>query len=492
MRRPLPLLLGGALLAGLLSPRIIPYDMDEFAAFHPLGCRAFPLSRALNVYRERCGGYDLTPPLLGRPLPLRSYLYIGSLPVIPFWPFWRAFGDPVSVRVQGALLLVVAIVLVRSLLRTGYGPALAAVFLFPVYPLSFLVDTGPVGLCLVLLLSSLLLFRLSIETPHFRLGSACAAGAGLALFLGLWVKLVFMWCIPAVVIVVFFWALGRPSRAHWRRPLLALVVLLPLGGALLFARTVDGARYLDVVRRGGISLDPEDVAGVARTLAVYLTDGSAVLPRIFSFPPSWLDFCPGIAALTILAFGFRDTELQVYGGAAATTFLVTDLSTRALEAHHAVFFMTFLVLALGKALAQSSHARRGAALAIAILWGSLALRLPRAEIDPRRNFEKDALLEDIRRTHLDQRTLALHSSWGTYYIAHLFGDPEQAVLFSKKFPENAAMLSEVKELATRMGRGILVVTRKAERLQDGPIREVLGPPVASLQEGNWSAVEYLR
>ncbi|HWX25351.1 MAG TPA: hypothetical protein VN083_09930, partial [Vicinamibacteria bacterium] len=68
----------------------------------------------------------------------------------------------------------------------------------------------------------------------------------------------------------------------------------------------------------------------------------------------------------------------------------------------------------------------------------------------------------------------------------------QAVLFSKKFPENAAMLSEVKELATRMGRGILVVTRKAERLQDGPIREVLGPPVASLQEGNWSAVEYLR
>ena len=83
--RPGPLLGAVALLAAAaLSPRAVPFDMDEFAAYHALGCAAYPLSRQLNVYRERCADDDLVPPLVSRPLPLRSYLYIGSLPVVPF------------------------------------------------------------------------------------------------------------------------------------------------------------------------------------------------------------------------------------------------------------------------------------------------------------------------------------------------------------------------------------------------------------------------
>jgi len=30
---------------------VVPFDMDEFAAYHALGCAAYPLSRQLNIYR---------------------------------------------------------------------------------------------------------------------------------------------------------------------------------------------------------------------------------------------------------------------------------------------------------------------------------------------------------------------------------------------------------------------------------------------------------
>jgi len=58
--------------------------MDEFTAYHALGCAAYPLSRQLNVYRERCADDELTPPLVSRPLPLRSSLSVGCFPVVPF------------------------------------------------------------------------------------------------------------------------------------------------------------------------------------------------------------------------------------------------------------------------------------------------------------------------------------------------------------------------------------------------------------------------
>jgi hypothetical protein len=483
-----------ALAAGFLSPRLIPYDMDEFTAFHPLGCAAYPLSRALNLYRERCGEYDLTPPLLGRPLPLRSYLYIGSVPTLPFWVFWRTLHDPVAVRVQGAVFFVLALGLFRSLLRSRYSAALLSMCLFPVFPVAFFVDTGPVGLCLVLLLCALLLVRASLESerPHVRL--LAAAGAGLALFLGLWVKLVFAWCLPAVAVLAGAWTArsrGGPKRGGVLL-LCALGVLVPLSGLLLWSTTAEGSFYLEVVRRGGVSTDPEDVAGVARSLSGYVINASAVLPRIFTFPRSVVDFAPGLAGLVLLVWGGRDPEVVAYGVASLVTFLVTDLSTRALEAHHAVFFMVFLLLGLGRVLDRTSLGRLATALVIATSWGSLALRLPTAEVDPRRNFEKDALLRDIRESHWGERTLALHASWGTYYIAHLFGDPGQAVLFSKKFTESREMLEQVKAAADRLNRGILLITRKPDRLEGPPVSEILGPPLKSVQEGNWWAVEYLR
>jgi len=91
------LVAGAALLlaAAWLSPRAIPYNMDEFVHYHALGCASAPRSRELPLIRDGCGHFDLRLPFTAVPLPLRAYSYIGSLPAAPFYPFWKVLDDQV-------------------------------------------------------------------------------------------------------------------------------------------------------------------------------------------------------------------------------------------------------------------------------------------------------------------------------------------------------------------------------------------------------------
>ena len=478
--------IGLLLAASFLSPRVVPYDMDEFVAYHPLGCALYPLSR-LNVYRERCGEYALSPPLFGGSLPLRSYLYIGSLPVVPYAPFFALLKDPVSVRVQGMVFLLLSVLLMGRILDASWASVAAAVALFPVFPAAFLVDTGPVGLSIVFLLTSLLALKRGLgggaSGPYGLL-------AGVLFFCGVFVKLVFFWCLPGCLVLAAYWASSSKDPARTRRAVATLgwaaLALGLLASFLLFSRTVKGDLYLDVLSRAGMSTDPEEVGSVAFGLTSYLTNAGLVLPRILSFPRSILDLLPALVALAILARGLREPEARAFLLGSLATFLVTDLSTRATEAHHAAYFLLFLVLALGRILAGWPRAAAGVALAALVVWGSLAFRLPRAEVDPRRSFEKDALLREIRAEGLDEQALVLHASWGTYYIAHLFGGPKNAELFSRTFLTDEAMLREVASEAHRLGRGVLLVTRKPDKLEVA--EEVLGPPRRILKEGSWWGV----
>ena len=478
--------------------------MDEFTAYHALGCAAYPLSRQLNVYRERCADDELTLPLASRPLPVRSYLYVGSFPVVPFYPFWLLFRAPVAARVQGAAFLLLAVHLFSRLAGTRWATTLLAAIVFPIFPGAFLVDTGPVGLSLVLLASVLLLVRdaAGADTPSGAWPRAAAAGA--VAFLGLWTKLNFVWMLPAVLL---FWLYELRRTERWLAALRPAAVIFAAFGAallvpttwLLLARTPDGARYYDVVRLGGVSADPEAIATQARTLASYVADGSAAVPRVLAFPARAIDLVPCLLAAVLLMWalgrGRRGPE-AFWLAAAFVTFLVMLPSARAWAAHHFVLGLVFVVLALAASLRRLGTERpalvRGVAVVVAAYWLSLVARWPAAVIDPRDSLGKDRLLAFVRSSGLDRRSVQLHVSWGTYYIAHLFGARDQAVLFSRKFPEDAEMLAYARAAADARGRGVLVVTRRLDKLQTEAMGEVLGPPQATHDFGDWWAVEYVR
>ena len=466
--------------------------MDEFAPYHALGCATHPLSREHHVFREGCGRYGLRLPLLPVTLPLRSYLYIGSLPVLPFYPFWRVLDDPVSVRVQGAVFFLVFVFLAARLVEVPWPRAALAAFVLPILPGSFLVDTGPVGLSFILLLAALLLVRRAAgSTTTWE-----AAAAGFLCFLGVWIKPTFAWTLPAVALFAAVSAIRTqaPPRIAFRNAVGFLLALAAPSTVLLLSRTSEGTPYYEVLSVGRFSLEPQSLGTVATSLFAYLWNGSSLAPRSITFPPSPLDLLPlGLAAVVVAAALWfpRRRDMLLWVGAALLTFGVTVLSGRALAAHHLAYSLAFLYLGLVTALSSLPRAAQITAGALTLVfWASLVLRAPAVSVDPRSNADKDRLLSWIRTTGLDRRTVQLHASWGTYYIAHLFGAREEIVLFSRKFAREPDYLEAARTLAESHGRGLLLVTSEPERFRPDVVAEALGPPVAERAFGNWKAIEY--
>ena len=491
------------LAAAWLSPRAIPYNMDEFVHYHALGCAAAVHSRELPLIRDGCGYYDLRLPFMSTPLPLRSYYYIGSLPALPFYPVWKLLDEPVASRLQGAAFFLLSTLLARRLLRVRTGAAVAASLVFPVWLVTFLVDEGPVGLSAVLLLLALLAARRALQAPGARAGVPWAAGAGLALFLGLWTKLVFAWWLPAFAVFVLEEArregLSLATLARRRSPALlagALALLLPTA-VLLASTDRDDRPYAAVLWRGKLAADPEDVAAVAVRLVRYVTDGSLVAPRNLALPSWPVDLLPLLLSVCLLAaaarWSERRREIATWAGLSVLTFAFVASSGYSQWPHHFAFPLLLLVFALALATdALSPRGRFATATAVVLFWATLGARLPSAAYPVDASPDKDRLLAAVREKGLDRSTLQLHASWGTYYTAQLFGDPERMVVYARRAVEDPERLRQVAEVARAAGRPILLFSsRRWDRLHTPEVEAALGPPRRTWQFGSWWAVEYV-
>jgi hypothetical protein len=478
--------------------------MDEFVHYHALGCATAEHLRELAPIRDGCGAFDLRLPFTSTPLPLRSYAYIGSLPSLPFYPFWRWLSDPAAARVQGAVFFLLWLWLAANLLRVGTAAILTASLLFPVFLSTFVVDEGPVGLSVLLFVGALLAARRSLDTRGRRAAVAWAVLAGLVLFHGLWVKLVFAWWLPAFAAFALVEARRRsPSigEALGRRaPEIgagSAAVLLP---TLLLLASVDrdGRPYADVSRWSGVSTQPRDVEAVALHLGHYLVDAACVVPRNLVIP-DWplVDALPAALAVGLLALGLwrgagRRREMVLWSGLGALTFAFVASSGRSQWPHHFAFPLLLLVFALAIVLdAAGPRARLAVACVVVALWAGLGARLPAAVSPADSSPEKDQLLAFVRAEGLDRRTLQVHSSWGTYYIAQLFGDRRRLLAYLRAAPDDPEKLREFRDSARGLGRSLLLTSdRRWERIQTPGVARVLGAPVRAWRFGDWWAIEY--
>lgn len=489
--------------AAALSPRLVPYNMDEFVHYHALGCASAPLQRGIPAFRDGCGLYDLKLPFTHTPLPLRSYYYIGSFPAVPFYPFWRLLGDPVAVRLQGAVFFLAWIVLAARLLRLPRSVVALAALVFPTLLVTFLVDEGPVGLAAVLFTGALLLARRAIAVEGRLRSIGWGVLGGVVLFLGLWSKLVFACFLPAVA--AFVLAEGRSREGSWRRlaarraPSLAGLALgLALPAALLLASTdLEGRPYVAAVQRGRVSVRAGEVAQRFVRLVRVATEPDQSAPRNVVLTPSRLDALPPllcVAALLAAALERRARRREIAGWAAlfALTLGLLSLSAYCQWPHHAFYGLLLLTLALALALDTAGRRVRLALAAfVLVCWSTLVPRWAGASYPTEAAPEKDELLRFVRQQGLDRTTLQVHTSWGTYYVAQLFGDPARTVVYLRALSEDPVQLAQVRELARSRGRPLLMIgSRRWERFQTPAVAALIGSPSRRWPFGEWWVAEY--
>jgi hypothetical protein len=259
----------------------------------------------------------------------------------------------------------------------------------------------------------------------------------------------------------------------------------------------EGRPYHASLTRARLSADPGQSADSASRLSRYLVDASRSAARTLELP--WLptDVLPILLSAAVLswAFAFRPDlrpELVLWLGAFALTFALSLPSPFTQWPHHVVLSLVFLVMAVARVVDELPFRGFVAAFAVVgLVWLSLAVRLPRATVLLEASAEKDRLLEFVRAQGLDRRTLEVHTSWGTYYIAQLFGDRERAVVYLKALPDDPKRLAEVRRLGAEIGRPILLVSsRRRERIETDALQAELGTPAETHRFGDWWGLVY--
>jgi hypothetical protein len=359
-----------------------------------------------------------------------------------------------------------------------------------------------VGLSVALLLLALLAIRRALAAPRPRASASWAAAAGASIFLGLWTKLVFAWWLPIVAVFALEDArrqglsLGGLVKGR-RAALLAGAVALVVPTVLLLASLDrDGRPYVEALRQGGLSTEPEDVEAVAVRLSAYVTDGSLLAPRNVLLGSSVLDVLPLVVSVGLLALALarpaRRREIATWALLAAATFAFVAASGHSRWPHHFAFPLLPLVLALAIALdTLGARARLAAAALVVAFWASIGFRLGTARVPGESAPDKDRLLAFVRERGLDRRTLQVHASWGTYYVAQLFGDPERMLVYTRRIVDDPERLSQMADLAREKGRPVLLVSsRRWERLHTPAVEAAFGTPQHTWQFGPWWAVEY--
>ena len=355
--------------------------------------RRAPAARAAELSATAAGLYDLRLPFTTTPLPLRSYLYIGSVPALPFYPFWRLIGDPVAVRVQGAVFVLVWLAARGAAAARGPRVAARRRSSSRVLLVTFVVDEGPVGLSAVVFLGALVALRRALRgrrraSRARRAGARSPASCSSRAVGEARVRLVAAGGrVLRRVGRVAAAARSRRGRGASSRPALAAAALACACRPRCCSRAstaTAGSTSTRPSTAGGSSCGARERQDEAGRLWTYAVDGARVAPRNLVLPPWPIGAVPGPRP----PGARRGRRCADRGGArwrpgrlsAAVTFAFVSSSAYSQWPHH--FFFPLLLLVLGLASALDALSRRGRA-AVAVASSSSGRRSPRAGRGPR-------------------------------------------------------------------------------------------------------------
>ncbi len=190
----------------IIFSQIVPFEMDEFAAYHPIMCFYYK-ANILNTFRESCSAYNLNFLNSGIILPLRANNYIGffqSIIYLPIFPLWK---DPLSARFLGYIFLILQAIILGKIFKMKYEHVLIGLVLFFPYFFQHIVDTGPISFQTT---SIFLVYFLIIKwTQKIKIYPLLLIT--LLIFFGIATKLSYFWLLPGLFLI-FLWEIIKNKK----------------------------------------------------------------------------------------------------------------------------------------------------------------------------------------------------------------------------------------------------------------------------------------
>ena len=231
----------------------VPFHMAEFLPYHAISCNYYPLN-ALNTFRKSCAVVDLAP-IPGYYLPLRSFKYIGSSPSLIYFPLFKLWLSPYSVRLMGLAMLAIQAFLLYKLFHINLLISFLLLLFCMPYSFQHIVDERPIAMhttSIFLLYFLIQRWIISIEIGR-KQSWKFSFLIGLVIFLGIWTKISYFFLIPGVFIFICYFVMTKKhifddrlkSKQLVKDSILLLIIAITPSFLLFNSADREGHKYYE-------------------------------------------------------------------------------------------------------------------------------------------------------------------------------------------------------------------------------------------------------
>ncbi len=447
----------------------VPFNMDELCSYHVIACNEYPLNK-LNVFRERCDACDLSV-LKGPFVPLLTYSYVGSSAAAVYYPLFKLWRSPYSIRFLGLLFLAAQAFLLYKIFRLDLFFCFFFLLLFFPYAFQHMVDFGPK------LLQTTSIFLVLYLSRQWRLAAEAGSGSswkypaciGALIFLGVWTKLAYFLVVPSILVLVAYTLFeGRGMRAfdlkQFKRGWLFLVLTAIVPSYILLNGVNRwGAKYAKIAENGKF-VPLFDLAGLRDhfiALSKFFTNPLQSAHVVFEVKET-ATFA-GIFFLVLMAGFFCFAVWRMFSSGKRVAFVVLNIALffvalilmaynqNVWAMHHVALAFPFLLLALFDIFSQC-YKDKAMKIFLAVFicsnlffYGALTQEKPFANSYPGLVRFNEFLSKGYSRDHV-----FVVIDWGMYYLKSLYGEKDQCVIYIDPFTEkDVPALKKILETTNR-------------------------------------------
>jgi len=469
----------------------VPYEFDEFAQYHTLGCHYYP-HNMLNTFRASCQAWRLAP--FGEYfLPLRSGApYDGAAPCLIYFPLFLLWPAPISARFLGVLLFGIQAFCIRRLFKIDFLVAFVLILFFLPYVFIHIYASALVHLQT----TSVFLIYYFLQRWGAALGNDFTHSwrfpvyIGFILFLGIWTKLTYFAVVPGIALFMIyyfvkhrdvFWRQGvkRKFAAHL---ILLIVVASSLIFILLNSKTQQGWTYYHqvispekplsfkdpalvkekVVKLGKYFANPLQAANLTFRVREKATSTGisymATLILFFVFGTGWL-----VATRRRADYAFMNMFLAVL-----TFLILTFIYQRSGQMHHVVLCFPFILLSLFYLGSQLYRNKVIFVLMAIFLLISVKLYVNLSNLAPQfyNPLTKIRYLDTINEKFAEGYVYIVNG-FGHYFIKQLYGPKDQCVLYLDGHYYSADNIATLKRILGQLDRkALFICTRLSPFLKE--------------------------